>query len=958
MPEPKFRHNIQIFMPISFVLLLAAVVVVVVYTTYTIVKPILLQERMYSIQETGKSVVTRINSMLGQTETAASIVGYTAVNLIPNFKAIKRTIPNVFDMDSIRHITAGGGIWPEPFKFDPLRERFSFFWGRDEQGKLVFFDEYNLAGYHREEWYVPVKYLPSDRVFWSRAYIDPYSHEPMVTCSIRMDRDGEFMGVATVDLRLSGLNKLFARASKEISGYIFAVDRNNKFIVFPKEEYVLSGGKGAARTRIKKYISARELAKRHLEFAPISKHLEQIDQTIIEQARKAGNIDKLAEKLRKECGQISVRESLLIAAYLSQPSPDLSKAVNHVESFSVDSDIIFHEPSMVSIFLLPETNWKLVVTVPKKVAAAPVGRITNSIVMSLAVLIVLVLFLAGLSLYHHILRPLRHITNQLKKIEKDSDDLSLELDIPINNELGELAYYFNQRTRELRNSEEKYRTIFNGASEGISLSAINGDFIKVNPRFAEIFGYDSPEDVIKSIKTYDLYVDLADRKRVLSRLRPDGSTVHEEVWLKKKDGTPVLISLNLAPITDNEGQIKYLIAMIQDITRTKELEKELRHAQKMEAIGTLAGGIAHDFNNILAAISGYTELAQLKAKGNSKVLTYLSQIELAAKRAKELVKQILTFSRYSDSKREPQDLASVVDEVLKLLRSSLPASIRIETDIERTAPVLADQSDLHQIVMNLCTNAYQAMKNEGGTLRIRLKDVELSAKQAQTLGLKEGRYALLEVEDSGCGMDEKIVGKIFEPYFTTKEKEGGTGLGLAVVHGIVKGLKGVVRVSSRPGKGSLFTVFIPVLERKDSQKGMSDVGKGRQKVSGAGRKVLFVDDEKMICNIFQTILEEAGFEVRVFEDGKSALEAMKQNPSEWDLLITDMTMPGLSGAELIKEARKLNPDLPVILCSGFSETLTEEYIAKLRPDAFLAKPVNSDELFKEIARIFSQKGAS
>ncbi|NPA94885.1 MAG: response regulator [Thermodesulfobacteria bacterium] len=941
-------------MPISFVLLLAAVIVVVVYTINAIVKPILLKERMYTLQETGESVTTRINSMLGQTETAASIVGYTAVSLLPNFQAIKDTIPNLFDMDCLRSITAGGGIWPEPKKFDPLREKFSFFWGRDKNGTLVLHDEYNLSGYHSKEWYVPVKYLPKNRVFWSRAYIDPFTHEPMVTCSTRMERKGEFMGVATVDLRLAGLRKLFSEAAMEISGYIFAVDRNNEFIVFPKEKYVLAENNQSDGKEARKFISAEELAKRHPEFAVIAQRLEEIDQRIIESARKKGNVDELAQKLRKESPEIGPKEALLIAAYLTQPAPGLSVKVDQAESFSIDKDVIFHEPSMVSIFVLPETNWKLVVTVPKRVAAAPVSEITNRIVLYLAILIVLILFLAGLSLYHHILRPLRHITNQLKKIEKDSDNLSLELDIPVNNELGELAYYFNQRTRELRNSEEKYRTIFNGASEGISLSSANGDFIAVNPRFAQIFGYDSPEEVMKSIKTPDLYVDLEDRKRILSKLRKSGATVHEEVWLKKKDGSPVLISLNLAPVKSEDGQIKYLIAMIQDVTRTRELEKELRHAQKMEAIGTLAGGIAHDFNNILAAISGYNELAQLKAGENEQLQTYLSQIELACKRAKELVRQILKFSRITDTRRGPQNLAKVVDEVLRLLRSSLPATIKIETDIQETGPVFADASDLHQIVMNLCTNAYQAMKKQGGTLKVRLREEELSEEKAKDLGLKPGKYAVLQVADTGSGMDETTLSKIFEPYFTTKEKEGGTGLGLAVVHGIVKGLNGVIKVESRQGKGSVFTIYIPVMSRDENHKKLPSQGPKQEIVRGEGRKVMFVDDEEMICNIFKTLLQEAGFVVSVFADGQSALDAFRKDPKGWHLLITDMTMPGISGVDLIREAKKLNPDLAVILCSGFNEILTEEYLANLKIDAFLSKPISSDDLFRELARIFSK----
>lgn len=953
MSQPKFRHNIQIFVPICFLLLLAAIITVVVYTTHTIIKPVLLKERMYGIGETGKSVVTKINSMLGQTEIAASVVGSTATSLLPNFEAIKKTVPSIFNMDSLEQVIAGGGIWPEPFKFDPSKEKFSFFWGRDSHGNLRFYNDYNISGYHREEWYIPVKYLKGNKVFWSRAYIDPFSHEPMVTCSIRMDRNGQFIGVATVDLRLSGLNRLFSGTAEEIKGYVFALDRNNRFIIFPREYYGLIEKKDKKGLLARRYITSEDLAHRYPEFKPISKRLEKLNQTIIKKAREKGNIEQLAQKLLKESDQISPREALLIAAYLNESKESRLTGATHVERFSVDNDIIFHEPAMVSIFLMPETNWKLIVTVPKSVAVAPVSQVTNSIVVSLAVLITLVLFFAGLSLYLHILRPLRQITNQLKKIEKDSGDLSLELDIPANNELGELAYYFNLRTRELRNSEERYRTIFNRASEGISLSSIKGNFIAVNPRFAEIFGYESPEEVIEKVRTYNLYVNLADRKKVLAGIKAGKGTVHQEVWFKKKDGSHILVALNLAPITDPEGNVKYLIAMTQDITRTKELEAELRHAQKMEAIGTLAGGIAHDFNNILAAITGYTELAMIKVKDTHQVRKYLSQIGLAAQRAKELVRQILTFSRYTDARKEPQDLAKIIKEVLKLLRSTLPANITIETRIRPTGPVLADPSDLHQIVMNLCTNAYHAMREDGGVLTISLNEKELNDNMAQELGLQPGSYAVLQVKDTGCGMDQQTMGKIFEPYFTTKSQDEGTGLGLAVVHGIVKGLKGCIRVESTLGKGTIFKVFLPVLKEKtpSNHKHVSHLSRVT-KVNGKGKRVMFVDDEEMICSIFKASLEEMGFRVDVFRNGQDALEMLEKAPERWDLLITDMTMPGMSGSDLIKKVRILNPTLSIILCSGYSDVLTEEFIKDLGINAFLSKPVERLVLLKTLAKIF------
>ncbi len=958
MPEPRFKHTIQVFIPVSFLLLLLAVVAVVIYTTHDVIKPVLLQERTYNIRETGKSIVSRFGNMLVQAETAATSIAYSANYLYPDRKAIKRAIPGILNLDGLMNLVAGGGVWPEPFALDPKRKRCSFFWARDRSGRLVFYNNYNFLqrGYHSEEWYVPVRYLKDEKGYWSKAYIDPVSHEPMITFSVKMKRHGKFIGVATVDLRLEGLKCLCSQAGKRISGHVFVLDRNNRFIVFPREEMVLISGKRGREKGNQKYMTARQLAERHGEFRMVAERLDEINSRLINMARKNVSLSGLAKKIERKSDQITSKDALLIAAMMQEHLREDMSARKQPETLWVKQDIISGGPAMVSIFLMPETLWKFVVTVPEKDIVAPVSRITNRLVISLSVLILLVLLLAGLSLYQNILRPLKHVTNQLKKIKKDSSDLSLELDVPVNNELGELAYYLNRRTSQLRRSEERYRTIFYGASEGISLSSFTGEFIAVNQKFAEIFGYESPDEVIKDLKTYQLYVNPEERAKILSKLGGNSgtNTVHAEVWLKKKDGSPVLISLNLAPVRDAEGKILYLIAMIQDITRNKQLENELRHAQKMEAIGTLAGGIAHDFNNILAGISGYVELAMMKASNQPEIRGYLSQIEKAAERAKELVRQILTFSRHSDAEKEPQDIAKIIDEALRLLRSTLPSSIVIKTYIKPANPVLAELTDVHQIVMNLCTNAYHAMKETGGTLKIGLWQQKLAGRKAGNAGVTPGVYVVLRVEDTGIGIKEEIISKIFEPYFTTKGKEEGTGLGLAVVHGIVKALKGAINVDSDLGKGTRFTVYLPALAHADApvQKGNGeDI---EEFIHGDGRRIMFVDDEEMICEIFEAMLKQWGFSVDVFQDGTSALDAMEKEPGRWDLLITDMTMPGLNGAELIWKVRRIRPDIHVILCTGYSDMLTDEVIDGLALSAFLQKPVRRADIMAAIASIFGR----
>lgn len=961
MKPPKFKHRLQTIIPLSFIILLFAMAIVVIYTTREIIRPILIKQYEHQIEDAGNMIVAEINGILGQAETVAIAIADVTASLGSDEQALKQVVPSLLNRHGYETFIAGGGVWPEPFKFDPKRRRRSFFWGRDQNGTLKYYDDYNAPqgpGYHQEEWYVPAKYLPEDKAIWSRAYIDPYSKQPMVTCAVPVRRGDEFVGAATVDLKLEGLATLFSQAAQTINGYIFVVDRNNRFLTFPKEELVCQklGHVGSGARCLQKFITTRELADRDLEFRPVAKELAAINRHIIDLAhKKSGYRKNLASILARSSYQIDQREAKLIAAIIMDPLGNLAKKSNRLKSFYIDRDVLFHEAALTTIFNMPETYWKVVITVPEKAMTAPVNRMINRIIFSLLILLSFILIAANLLFHRHLVKPLRAITSQLKKIEEDSHDLSLKLDIPSDNELGELAYYFNKRTEALRNSEEKHRTIFNGAGEGISLSTLEGTFIAVNPRFAEIFGYDSPDEFISQVRTPNLYLNIEDREAVINPLKEGQDSVHCEIWLKKRDGTPILASLNLGAVKDKHGQIMYLIAMIQDITRNKKLEAELRHAQKMEAIGTLAGGIAHDFNNILAAISGYNELAQLKAGNDETLANYLSQIGIAVERARALVQQILAVSRKSKTEKRSVQPAAIVREALKLLRSTLPSTIEIKTEIASTSPILADPSDLHQIIMNLCTNAYHAMLETGGILSVRLTEKTIAADIAKILKLRPGTYVYLEIRDTGCGMDEKTLNKIFEPYFTTKGKEQGTGLGLAVVHGIITSLEGAIKIDSNPGQGTVVQVYLPVIEDESSKiPSASSPEDVRLPATGNGERIMFVDDEEMICEYSKVMLEKAGFRVETFMDSTEAYEVLRANPDQWDLLITDMTMPGLNGEELIKRVNQFLPDLPIILCTGYSQMLTDDRLDQLLIQAFLQKPVARNVLLRKVIKILKQ----
>jgi signal transduction histidine kinase/ActR/RegA family two-component response regulator len=385
------------------------------------------------------------------------------------------------------------------------------------------------------------------------------------------------------------------------------------------------------------------------------------------------------------------------------------------------------------------------------------------------------------------------------------------------------------------------------------------------------------------------------------------------------------------------------------------LEMQLRQSQKMEAIGALAGGIAHDFNNILSAIIGYAELAQISAnsacrEGHCHVIMDLQGVLQAATRAKNLVKQILTFSRQQEGDRRPIEIAAVVKESLTMLRSLLPQSIEIREHFSAPdAMVVADPTQMHQIVMNLGTNAYHAMRETGGILVVELVEAVLSANdpKIQNLHLTPGLYVVLRVSDNGVGMERSILEKIFDPYFTTKDKDSGTGMGLAVVHGIVKSHKGHISVYSEPGHGSTFQVYLPLAVGKA---GDESAEQQDPEILGGKERLLLVDDEKAVLEIEERMLEGLGYRITAVNQPQEALRLVEEEPNQFDLVITDMTMPAMNGAQLAQAILKVRADMPVILCTGFSELMNEAKARAIGVRQYVLKPVMRIEIARAVRK--------
>jgi PAS domain S-box-containing protein len=384
---------------------------------------------------------------------------------------------------------------------------------------------------------------------------------------------------------------------------------------------------------------------------------------------------------------------------------------------------------------------------------------------------------------------------------------------------------------------------------------------------------------------------------------------------------------------------------------SERLEIQLRQAQKMEAIGTLAGGIAHDFNNILAIILGFTEMSLTETSRTTPLGQRLEQVLKATHRAKHLVQQILSFGRKAQTERVPLNASPIIKEALNMLRASLPTTIEMCTDIEASCEVQADPTQLHQVLMNLCTNAAHAMKEEGGILRISLANVDFDATVPHP-DLFAGPYIKLSVSDTGKGMTPEVVGRIFDPFFTTKGPDEGTGLGLSVAYGIVKNHQGAITVDSEPGKGSTFHVFLPRIEVKDAP----EPAIAMQPPTGK-EQVLYVDDEKALADLGRLMLEALGYKVESFTSSVEALKAFEAQPDKFDIVITDMTMPHLTGVKLAKEVMRLRPQIPVILCSGFSDLITPEKALEMGIAAMLMKPLTLAKLAATVRQILDDKKA-
>lgn len=543
-------------------------------------------------------------------------------------------------------------------------------------------------------------------------------------------------------------------------------------------------------------------------------------------------------------------------------------------------------------------------------------------------------------------QELEHRVKELEKFSAKCKSAEKEL----NSEGG----IDRKKTEEtLRETANYLENLINYASAPIVVWDKDFKITRFNNAFEKLTGRSSQEVLGQKIQMLfpSEYCD--------ESLRKIGKTLAGDHWesmeipILCKDGDIKTVLWNSANIyAEDDTTLSATIAQGVDITERLVIYQQLIQARKTEAIGTLAGGIAHDFNNILSAIIGFSELARDKIPPDNPAGKDIDQVIQSSRRAADLVQQILTFSRKAEQKRQIVQPHLIVKEALKMLRAALPATLSIEKHINTECGlILADPTNLYQIVMNLCTNAYHAMENEKGTLTVTLYRKEIRKEDIIESDVSPGPFIALSIRDTGHGMDKKTMERIFDPYFTTKEVGKGTGLGLAVLYGVIKDCKGFIQVESELGKGTTFHVYIPALEKDAS---ISAQKIERNDAPRGTEKILVVDDESLIVNLNRSVLEQLGYTVTATTNSEEALGEIRTHPDDFDLVITDQTMPNLSGVELAQEILKVTPDMPIILCSGYSSVITQEGALAIGIKKYASKPVDRKTLAKIVRQVLDE----
>jgi PAS domain S-box-containing protein len=619
---------------------------------------------------------------------------------------------------------------------------------------------------------------------------------------------------------------------------------------------------------------------------------------------------------------------------------------------------LWGDPVRINYRYFPFWNWTIVSLISEADYMSPILLAKNIIywgTLGVLAVVLLTLFLA-FTLFVNI--PLKRVIGATEEI---ADGKFQKINIRRNDEIGQLVHSFNSMIdsldkkdadvknllEALKTSEYRFRTLFENTPIGIGVTSFNGEAIECNDAMLQLVG--SAKSEIKRINFKDIYYSPNEGEMLIKEVQKRGAIHNVETKMKRNDGAIYHARLNISQIELDDKNVLLIIA--EDITSQKNLEIQLQQAHKMESIGTLAGGIAHDFNNILGIIVGNTELAIDDVSEWNPARQNMEEIRTASFRARDVVRQLLSFARQTKLEKKPTNIIPIVKESLKLLRSSIPTSTEIRQNIPIDIDtILADPTQINQVLINLCTNADHAMP-DGGIIKVILKNVELGENAtAQYHNLNPGRYVNLIVSDTGHGIPKEEIDRIFDPYFTTKEVGKGTGMGLAVVHGIVKGHNGLITVESELEKGTTFSMFFPVVEKEAVVETESD-----EDLPAGNERILFVDDEESIAKLGHRRLERLGYKLESTTSPIKALALFRSQPDQFDLIITDLTMPKMTGDKLVKEILNIRSDIPIILCTGFSEKIDEKKAKEIGAADYIEKPLDKCDFAFKVRKVLDEE---
>ena len=767
-------------------------------------------------------------------------------------------------------------------------------------------------------WYI--KAAKEKQIIWTDPYIFFTSQKPGITTAGPIyNKKGEINGIVGVDIQLDVLSNFISKLRVGKTGLAFMMNQDKAVIAFPDPEQL-------------KHVNEKKPGKIRLP--------------------------KINELENQICSK----------AYDSIEWKNLNTN-NDNHGKSIFGTFQFENKKYYTMFTpVPESkvSWMIGLYIPEEDYFGEINANQKQNQL-FALIISVIATIAGLIMASSITRPISELDQEAQKIKNNDYQTLPEIKsgfIEIQrtaNTFHEMKKAVIDYKKELMEKEKIHRAITDTANDAIIMVDTKGEVSYWNMAAEIIFGYSKAEAAGNNV--YDMIIPEKDRKNADSILsdfcitgNKDALKTNIEIITLHKNGDTIPVELSVARIKIETTW--YAIAIIRDITIRKKVEaekinviKQLQQSQKMESIGTLAGGISHDFNNILFPILGNTEILRLEIPAGSQLQDNINEIYAATLRASALAKQILTFARPESQEIKPIEIQPIINEALTLMRSVIPTTIKIQQNIEKDYSIIkADPTHIHQIIMNLATNAYHAMENTGGELTVSLKKVLVTTSDIISSDMKPGEYVCLSIADTGKGMSEDVIEKIFYPFFTTKAAGKGTGMGLSVVHGIVTSLNGSIKVDSKPEKGSKFTVYLPISKSpltKEKAPTMAKTHTGTE-------RILLVDDEKAIIKMEQSMLERIGYTVVASESSTEALKIFRAAPDEFDIIITDMSMPDMPGDILAAEIKKIRKDIPIILCTGFSNKISLAKAENMGFKGFLLKPITIENLSKKIRQALDE----